>query len=71
MVRPVRPTRAAQVAVAAAKLEAGEKQRLVLEVSSATRQAIRIRAAQENKTIKGLIIGLLKNAGVPCSEDDV
>jgi hypothetical protein len=60
-----RPTRAAATASkAAAKLAADETIRLVLELAPATRQAIKVRAAQQGKTIKGYLLALAAADGV-------
>jgi predicted HTH transcriptional regulator len=70
MPRPVRPSveRTRSPRSDATKLEKEESIRLVLELSPTTRRNLRVRAAQEDLTIKDYILRLLKQDGVECAE---
>jgi hypothetical protein len=59
--KPVRPS--AQRAVAA-RLERDDNVRLVLELSPKTRRALKVRAAENSKTIKGYLLELMKRDGM-------
>lgn len=60
-----RPTTARAVqSKAAAKLAGEGIVRLVLELAPATRQALKVRAAQEGVTIKAYLLGLAARDGV-------
>ncbi len=70
MKKPVRPS-AAKVAdpkVAAAKLAAGEPERLVLKLPAATKRAIKARAASEGITVAAYVVHLARKDGVQVSE---
>jgi hypothetical protein len=54
----------ASAARTAAKLEGEGSVRLVLELSPATRQALKVRAAQAGVTLKGYLLGLAAKDGV-------
>lgn len=65
-----RPTTArAAASKAAAKLAGQGTIRLVLELAPATRQAIKVRAAQKGKTIKGYLLELAARDGVDVEHD--
>lgn len=68
MPRPVRPS--AQRATAA-KVTREEPVRLVFKVHPSTRHAVKVKAAQEGKTIKSYLLGLAEADGVRCVPDDL
>jgi hypothetical protein len=68
MPRPVRPS---TQRASAAKVNRDEPVRLVFTVHPRTRYAIKVRAAQEGKTIKSYLMGLAKADGVPCVPEDL
>lgn len=68
MPRPVRPS--AQRATAA-KVTREDPVRLVFKVHPSTRQAVKVKAAQEGKTIKAYLLGLAQADGVNCIPDDL
>lgn len=68
MPRPVRPS--AQRATAA-KVTREDPVRLVFKVHPSTRHAVKVKAAQEGKTIKSYLLGLAKEDGVNCVPDDL
>jgi hypothetical protein len=64
-----RPTASHAQAAAQAKKLAGQGTiRLVLELAPATRQALKVRAAQEGVTLKGYLLRLAARDGVKVSE---
>jgi hypothetical protein len=63
--RPVRPS---QTRNAAAKLEREDSIRLVLELAPETRRALKVKAAQEGKTVKAYLLDLLRKDGVAVGE---
>lgn len=70
MKKPVRPS-AAKVAdpkVAAAKLSAGEPERLVLKLPPATKRAIKARAASEGISVAAYFVHLARKDGVQVPE---
>jgi hypothetical protein len=68
MPRPVRPS--AQRSTAA-KVTREDPVRLVFKVHPSTRQAVKVKAAQEGKTIKAYLLGLAQADGVNCIADDL
>jgi hypothetical protein len=64
-----RPTRAVNDAARTAAKLAGEGTvRLVLEMAPSTRQALKVKAAQEGVTIKGYLLRLAAHDGVDVQE---
>ena len=68
MPRPVRPS---TQRATAAKVTRDEPVRLVFKVHPRTRHAIKVKAAQEGKTIKSYLLGLAQADGVGCVPDDL
>jgi predicted DNA binding CopG/RHH family protein len=72
MARPMRPSERRPVppsaAREAAKLEAEERVRLVLQITEQTRKNLKIKAAQEGLTIRAYIVELLRRDGVAVVE---
>lgn len=68
MPKPVRPS---TQRAAAAKVTREDPVRLVFKVHPRTRQALKVRAAQEGKTLKSYLLGLASSAGVNCVADDL
>jgi hypothetical protein len=71
--RPVRPSeaRASETKKQAERLERGDPKRIVLEVTSDTVAAVKLRAAEKRcKNVKAYILDLLRADGVKVSEPD-
>lgn len=70
MKKPVRPSaaKAADPKAAAAKLTAGEPERLVLKLPATTKRAIKARAASEGITVAAYVVRLARNDGVQVPE---
>jgi hypothetical protein len=70
--RPVRPSVArADASKAAEKFENGPPSRLVIEVSRAVREEVRIRAAERRLTQRAYLLTLLANDGVAAALEDL
>lgn len=68
MPRPVRPS---TQRASAAKVTREDPVRLVFKVHPSTRHAIKVKAAQEGKTIKSYLMGLAQADGVKCAAEDL
>lgn len=71
--RPVRPSVAKSEAAvkAAAKFQKGMPSRLVIEVSQAVREEVRIRAAERRLTQRAYLLTLLAEDGIAAAAEDL